>query len=309
MSLEERNQYLEQRRKQAVQEKQASFSFDKSEKYRCEQMVICKINNVPTNNAQTKREFIVSKAKNELGELFVKVKIIDNVLNITPQNYQEAVMLVAELDNLKCDNIIVRVNSETGEIHKIMNHQEIIQKWKQHKLKLQNSYNKVPSSEKKSIDEFINMVEKQICVERNLIDDLKSKPFFDLFFNKYLINSKDKLENYNRVYQSQLFQGFTFDLIIKQSQNKDSLNQSVISKTGKLVAGQIDRPKMEKAYDQQYKLVIQYKFSEFDVSFTEQTCYDPDWTLLESEVTMIEEVTNNLQLFIHYTLRKLEDNK
>jgi hypothetical protein len=155
MSVKEREKYFEERRQQRLQAERTSVSFDKSEKYRCEQMVICKINNVPTNNAQTKRDFIVSKAANSLGNLFVKVKIADNIINVTPQTYQEAVMVVAELDNIKCNDVVVNVNSETGAITKVINHSDIIQKWEQHKKKLEKSYHIVPESGKKAIEDFI----------------------------------------------------------------------------------------------------------------------------------------------------------
>jgi N-acetylglucosamine-6-phosphate deacetylase len=62
-------------------------------------------------------------------------------------------------------------------------------------------------------------------------------------------------------------------------------------------------------YDEKYKPIIQYKFSEFDISLNERSCYDKEGTLLESEVTLREEVRNNVQLLTHYTLRKLEDNQ
>lgn len=276
-------------------------------KYRCEQTVITKLNGIPTNTATTKREFQLKKIF-EKDNLFIEIKILDNIIEMNPAQYQEAINLVSELDNIKCDGIILKVDNEKGEIVEITNHQEIIKKWKNHRSLLESKYNFIRDAKSKEyLEIFIDTAGKQIENEKTLIDDLKMKMFFEVIFNRHLVNAKDKMEDYSRTVYSQLFEGEVVELKIRQDLLRESEDQILVRKVSSISNTTKNSAILEKKYDEKFKPMLQYKFSEYNVSFRERVVYNDKLHLPEEgEITIIEEVKNNIQLLVNYNFRKIE---
>ena len=292
-----------------ISEKKTSDNIksEHTEKYRCEQTVVTKLNGIPTNTAKTKREFLIRKFLDDQN-IFVEVKILDNIIEINPTQYQEAIDLVSELDNIKCDGIILKVNDKTGEIEKVINHTEIIGKWEKHKNLLESKYDFIrDSNAKESMRMFMDIAGKQIRNEKTLIEDVKMKMFFEILFNKYLVNAADKMEQYSRNVYSQLFEGEIIQLNIRQDLLRESEDQILMRKVSSINDGVKKSSHFEKKYDEKYRPVLHYKFSEYNASFRERVVYNEKLHLPEEgEVTIIEEVKNNIQLLVNYNFRKIE---
>lgn len=280
-------------------------SFEKVVKYRCEQDVFTEINSVPVSNATTKRDYIVD-SKIMHDKLFVKVKLLDNVLKVNPDNYTEAANLVANLDLLKCNDVILQVNEKDGSILKIVNHEEIIAEWKSKKEEFEKMQNKVGSdAAKRDLFSFIELIDNQIMIEKNLIDDYKGKIFFDIYFNKFLVNSSDKLDSYETEFKSQLFEGQRTKIGVKQDVLGENQGKITIRKVSEMLSD--DSSRAEQLYNERYKPMIDYQFSSYKASYRERSTYDTDTnTLEELDVTIMEQVVNNLSLRIHYTVRKID---
>ncbi|MFC6269823.1 hypothetical protein [Frigoriflavimonas asaccharolytica] len=283
------------------------IDYDLITKYRCEQTVVTKLNGIPTNTATTKREFQLKKIIKE-DNLFIEIKILDNIIEMNPAQYQEAINLVSELDNIKCDGIILKVNNITGGIKKVNNHQEIIEKWKNHRNLLESKYGFIRDAKsKESIGKFIDTAGKQIENEKALIDDLKMKMFFEVIFNKYLVNATDKMDEYSRNVYSQLFEGEIVELKIKQDLLRESEDQILVRKVSSINEATKSSANLEEKYDEKFKPILKYKFSEYNASYRERVVYNDKINLPEEgEVTMIEEVKNNIQLLVNYNFRKIE---
>lgn len=277
------------------------------EKYRCEQTVVTKLNGIPTNTAITKREFQVKKTLED-EDLLYEVSILDNIIEVNPNQYQEAIDLVADLDLVKCNEIVLQINKKTGEVEKIVNHQDIIQKWNEHKNKLESKYDFVRNPDgQEAVKNFIETSEKQITIEKTLIEDLRSKMFFEVFFNKYLVNADDKMEKYTKTLYSQLFTGQKIELEIRQDLLRESEKQILIRKVSSIKDSLKKSSNFEKMYEEKYKPILQYKFSEYNASYRERVVYNEDLHIPnEGEVTIIEEVKNNIQLMISYNYKKIE---
>lgn len=305
-----REEYDEETYKKIPENKKIDFielEVEEEFRYRCEQNIITKINGIPTTTAKTKRDFLIKKKIIDKN-LFVQVSIEDNIIVVTPNQYQEAINLVAQLDYIKCDAIIVKVNTTTGEIQHIVNHTDIIDKWKTYKLQLESSYSTIENKEAvEALKEFISMVNKQITIETHLIDDLKTKMFFDVYFNKHLVDSSEKLQPYQRTFSSQLFKNINVDLQIRQDLLNDNEEEIQVRKVSEMTKGIEKLPKIIESYDKTYKPMIEYKFSEYKASFRERAIYNKQaYFLKESEITILEEVKNNIQLLVHYTLKKID---
>ncbi|OCA70271.1 LysM peptidoglycan-binding domain-containing protein [Chryseobacterium arthrosphaerae] len=281
--------------------------YEDTARYRCEQTVITKLNGIPTNTADTKREYIVKKRKiNNIP--VVEVSITDQIVVMNPNQYQDAVLLVADLDRIKCNGVILEINIQSGNIEKIINHDDIIKHWQKHKHKLEEGYSFVRNPKAaEAIRSFINMAEKQIINQETLIEDLKTKMFFDAFFDKHLVNAEDKLEPYKRKFYSQLFLGEIIDLHIKQDLLRETESKILIRKVSSIGKEIQHSDRIQKQYEEKYKPVIHYRFSEYNISYRERVVYDEEQEWLEhADITVIEEVKNNVQLLVNYKLQKIE---
>ena len=275
-------------------------------KYRCEQTVVTKINGVASNHAETKWEFHMTRRQSG-GDLYVDVVMADNIINFNPPQLQEAIQLLGEVDQVK-SNAKVLVDGVTGKIARVINHKEIIENWSRYKNELTDRYAFIRDKEaRKNVQHFISLAEAQIVDERQLIADMGTKMFFDLFFDKYLVRQEGLFDPYVRVFYSQLFDGQPVPVRMEQLITAETPDTATVNKVGRMIAAKVDLPAMVKMYDQKYKPVIQYKFSEFDLSYKERYVLNTRDRLIETaEVHLMEEVRNNVQVYIHYTLKRIE---
>jgi len=278
-----------------------------SARYRCEQTVVTKLNGIPTNTANTKREFQLRKLIKH-GKLLIGITILDNIIEMNPNQYQEALDLVSELDFIKCDGVILKVNNLSGEIDSVENHLDIIDKWNEHRKVLESKYSFIKNSEgKEAVKQFIDKASAQIMDEKSLIDDFRTKMFFEVIFNKHVVNATDKMEDYRRNVYSQLFEGEIIELRIRQDLLRESEDQILVRKESSISDAAKHSTIFEKKYDEKFKPILKYKFSEYNASYRERVVYNDKMNLPEEgEVTIIEEVKNNIQLLVTYNYRKID---
>lgn len=275
-------------------------------KYRVEQMVITKLNGIVQSHAETKRDFSVEKNFGD-QELVFRIEMLDNIININPEALKGAIDLMVDIDLIKND-ITVTVDRQTGKINKIINHDEIIEKWNKHKKELSEKYNFLRDPETKlQFLKFITVAQNVITIEKNLILDMNSKLFFDLFFDKYLVSENEIFEPYSRIYYSQLFDDQIVSVDYVQSVNSESYDKVNINRNGNLDLNSFNEEKLIQIYNEKFKPLVQYKFSNFNVKYTEHYILNTVTKWIElSEVTIIEEVKNNVEIITDYKLRKID---
>ncbi|MCX2432409.1 MULTISPECIES: hypothetical protein [unclassified Pedobacter] len=273
-------------------------------RYRVEQLTITKMDGVIQSHAETKREFFVTKSAGKTN-LVVDVKMEENIVNIYPDSLQETINLLIELDVVK-STAMVAVNQTNGDIDRIINHSEIIEKWKKYRAELEKRFAGVQSPEAKlNVLKFLTVAENTIVIEKNLIDDLKTKMFYDLFFDEYLVNDRLNLEEHKRPFYSQLFEGQSSTLNFTKNIIAENESQVQYNNTGRLQKE--DAKKFEQLYDLKYKPLVKYKFSGYDASIVETVLLDKkDKWILQADLSIAEEVKNNVELSVDYKLRKIE---
>jgi hypothetical protein len=282
-----------------------NLSFTNEARYRCEQTVVTKINGIVQNHADTKTEFIVGKQETKEG-LFIKIQMTDTIVQMYPDQMEETIMLVNDIENVKSDAIFL-VSPNTGKIRKVINHHEIIFKWKKHLEYLQNKYDYIRSEEaRENLERFIEMAGDQILAESNLILDYESKLFHQIFFDKYLVTDQDLLEPYIITFYSQLFTGLSVPLEFRQDLISEQEHTIGVRKVGDMPKN-YDHSKQEQMYNDKFLPLIKYKFSEFNFSYRQRDVINTTDKWIESaDVTMIEQVKNNIQILIDYKLKKIE---
>lgn len=282
-------------------------------KYRCEQTIITKVNSIPTCTTLLKSDYSVEKVidiKNSIMNVYCKLD--DNITSIYPNQYNEALNMVMDLEKIKC-NSVIDIDMDTGTMGRIINHDEVFNEWKYYCQNFKDKYKFLRSSEtNEAVQQFVQSVDKIITDPKLLLADLSSKMFFMLIFDGYLVGKEEYKKSYNIIFSSMLFKDIRFPMTIIPIIQKESPNIVIFdrkSDIGKSVKKMSD---IERIYDKQFKPTIGYKFSEYDARFNISERLHEDATnyfnnyIENAEAYIIEEIPNNVNLTIHCKLRKID---
>ena len=281
-------------------------SIERTLKYRCEQMSVTRLNGVMVNSTQIKRDFLVTENTDNVSGVFA-VKMQDNIVNASPQSLKDAVGLLMELDNTMCSNVVLTVDAHSGKIATIQNHNDIISGWNTCKASMKDKYSFLRSNDtREKLEEFFHIADEQICNQEHLKRMLCSKLFYDVFFDRYLVTNENLYDPYERTFNSQLFEGLQVQLDFNQKIQKESPDMVFVRKTGKTNKDKLDLSAIEKLYERKFQPAIQYKFSDYNYSIRESCVFNTKkkW-IVQSEISMVEEISNNIEVIIDYKLRKI----
>lgn len=279
---------------------------EESARYRVEQMTMTRTNDIVQSHAETRREFVVKRTTTTNG-LVVSVALVENIIDVYPEVFKKAIILINDVDLVKSE-IHAQVDMATGKIYHILNHQQIIEKWKQLRAELTNRFSFLRDHEaKNNILKFLTVSESIIANKKNLIEDLNTKLFFELFFDKYLVTDNTEFEPYTRTFYSQLFEGETATLDFTQTLTGETPETVNLTKTGLLKLDSFNKSEIEYQYEKKYKPLIKYRFSEYNVKIIDHTVLDTagKW-IKNADVSIVEEVKNNVSILVDYKLRKIE---
>ena len=274
-------------------------------KYRSEQVNVIKVNGIIESHGESKLEYHVRKYV-ENGQYKVKVSLTDSIMTIHPAYLQDSLNLVEKVDLIK-SNAILLLDNKTGKITAIENLADIKAEWLLMKRRIEGNtaYVKDPQTKRNIADYFIN-TEKQFTQESMLLD-FKIRPFFDLFFDSYLVSEIFSFEPYSKLYYSQLFDQLPVDLDVTQkvvTEGREGINILKEANVNRLSPHIKD---FERLYDERFKPRIGYKFSDYNFSHTTQASYNyTDNLLEEAAMRIIEEVQHNVDLFVDYKLRRIK---
>lgn len=273
-------------------------------KYRSEQLTIIKVNGVISNHAETKLEIHVKRYVNEQNYC-VDILLADNIITVYPDKLQEALNIMCELDFIK-HNLSVLVDKLTGRIKNILNMDYVQEAWIQYKQKVYEKYAFVKTSDVKTkLDAFIHTAEAQIT-EKDILLDFETRPFFDLFFDRYLVNSYIDTAPYSKQYCSQLFNNKPVQMNGTRKVIHETPMAITIVKEVKLDKKNTSMVEFENLYNQQYKPTVGYKFSDYNFEHKTEIILNPVERIVEAATMVINEnVQNNIELFIDYKLRRI----
>lgn len=273
-------------------------------RYRCEQTVVMKLSGIIHSHADTKREFEVKKYLKD-GIQYVSIKMVENIVEAYQKQLELAINLVSEIDKIKCD-VTISLNGD-GKIGEIVNFEQIRKKWNQKKKILEGDFSFMRDKKAhKDILDFLELNDQQFSSQQNIINDLNTKLFFDVFFDKYLTDD-DYLDGYSKTYHSQLFDGYGVNLNFTQDILAEDPDRVELRKVSKIDKSRIDNVFLNEQYEAKFRPIVKYQFSEYNFSVREHcTINTTDRWIDKSDITIIEEVKNNVQVLIDYKLRKIE---
>lgn len=278
----------------------------KQYRYRIEQTLIMKMNGMIVSHGVTKQEYLMQKnfVGNKLRSL--GFELIENILQFNPKQLETGIELICELDKIK-SLVDIEPNAETGKMGGIVDKNRALASWKVYKEVIAQKFSFVKSQpEKENISSFIELMENQLNNDMLLLGDYETRIFYDLIFGRYLLG-KDNFDPFEKNYLSNLFPQALVLLkvapIIKQK-NENTIN---VKQVGVLDKKSIDVDGFNRFYNDNYKPQVGYSFSTYNYSVISNYEYDIiDHIINEADVTITEEVKNNIEVIIDYRLKRIE---
>lgn len=215
--------------------------------------------------------------------------------------------MVVDLEKIKCQAVI-NVDMDTGHIGEIVNHEEIVLAWEDYKDYFRDKYKFLRSRETRdSVNKFLETQDKLILDQEMMKAEMKSKMFYMLIFDYYLVGKQKQNAPDIITFPSQLFKGISFPMTITPRTYKDSSDKIMYDRIGSIDEYIATLPEIVKFYNEQYKPTIQYKFNQYRPIFNiSETVNEEKRYIEKAEVRLIEEVVNNIDLTILCKLRKIE---
>jgi len=124
-------------------------------KYRCVQTITTKLDEIPVSTIVNKKDYSVERFTDAEGTQGFAFSVRDDIPSIFPEQYEESITLVNELENMKV-NAIIGIDPKTGQITKVLNHKEIIDLWDEEKKHLTEKYKFLRNNISTIISQFID---------------------------------------------------------------------------------------------------------------------------------------------------------
>lgn len=277
---------------------QQSRSLTDIVRYRVEQEVSIRLNRIPINNTIVKTDYTVKHNYNE--PLFYSVHVDDHISKISPNAHQDLLDIMKSVDIIK-SNVDLLINASTGKPETIKNHDVIINKWnifKENFLK-ENEFIRAKVT-RQNIQDFVSVFDEQFNSCEQLLIGLDSQIFFNTFFDYFLVNMQTFESNLTMNYHSQLFKGIVTPLIVNQKILRETSEKVLIRKMSTSVSeSNINIGEIKKQYNERYKPIIDYQFSEYQVNYDAQIEFNTIEKNIEyADIQMNESVINNVEMDI-----------
>ncbi|MCK6144538.1 hypothetical protein [Prevotella intermedia] len=275
-------------------------------KYRCVQTITTKLDEIPVSTIVNKKDYSVERFTDAEGTQGFAFSVRDDIPSIFPEQYEESITLVNELENMKV-NAIIGIDPKTGQITKVLNHKEIIDLWDEEKKHLTEKYKFLKGTAgSNALNNLIKIEDKIIYQYDTFMKTLAANPFYSIFFGQYLVSDQPQEGDDIIPYSSRLFPDNKFNL---ETQRKSEIQEDgtmLLECTGKNSQDSHFDEAIRKAYDEKIKPVVQYSFTQYNINFTQQSWINQTERCLQKGTqTVIEEVTDNLTLSIDLQIRRL----
>ncbi len=306
LPLEERIKHLEEQKKQSEDKKYLAEGGNVSKRYRCEQLNISRINgNIITFYADSKTQYLFSRQEIE-KDIIMEVLLEDYISLIEPTNLKEAFEFAQTLEEVIKRKIVFTQNLD-GKFKKIINLPEIKSKWEELRDNELNNlalYKALREKAPKQADDIVNTGNKEFSSSQQLGETLNRNLFFHILLKA---NAGEKLKGYSASQYSQLFPNLELKYEVIKSEIEKNEATTTYQLKGVLNRENISDDNLKKMYDELYKPVIKYAYSEFDHIYN--ITYSIDNTthlLVDAKALLCEKIKNNFEVITQFAIRSVE---
>jgi nucleoside-triphosphatase THEP1 len=308
LPYDKRLEYLESMRKEAQEREKAKEMeiFGNFARYRCEQVNVTKIDDIPKSNSTIKTQFSLNI---DSDRMLAKVKLEDYIYEIVP-NLLNTIFDFIKLTEFIKHNIYIQLGNN-GKIEKIINKEEINKNWKDflNSEKFETEF--VKKLRNKNPDVLYQIIEagnKQFALNTNTEEDYKRELFYLLIFDEYLTSKEmDVIRKEDFMFRSVLIPDTIIPMTIESEMIKDDANQTLkYRKKGIAIISNEKRNEIIGKYDKYQKPDIHFSYTEYYLNFSIETEIDNHTRLpVKAQLDIYEGVKHNIESICNFNLRKL----
>ncbi|TWP25265.1 LysM domain-containing protein [Apibacter muscae] len=280
-----------------------SFSFEPLARYRCEQFNVTRINEETiTLSSETKSQYLYCLSKEQ--PMAIKIILEDSNFSVEPVYFKEGFEFGEKIEKIK-DKVIVRQNRK-GEVSEILNKYELEEKWKifrDKKLLEDPLYKSLKEKSPKQAQDIIDTGNKEFSSQQNLGVTLGKNLFFHILLRA---NIGEELQDYDIKQYSQLFPNLELTTHVVKSKVKEENGITTYRLVGTLNRNNLSEEDLKQRYDELYKPMIKYNYTEFNYIYRITYSINADNLLLEAKASLCEKIKNNFEAVTEYTIRKVE---
>lgn len=277
---------------------------DYKARYRCEQVNISKINNeVITLSAITYSEYLLKQ--DDKNENVFEVKLVDTTSSVDPVMYKQGFEFAISLEKLRTP-VLFKTNS-AGTVDEIYNKEELNSRWenfRDNNLKNDPVYNQLSSQAPEQAKDLIATGNKEFSSMPDFAKTLDKNLFFHIMFRAF---QGGNLNDYELNQMSQIFPNINLNTHVVKSLVREDDDVEVYRLVGSLDKKNISHRVLEKMYDEIYKPMIKYSFTEFDYIYRiNYTVEKESGFLLEGRAAISEKIKNNYEILTEYNIKRVE---
>lgn len=289
-----------------IEEKKIDTNYLRNARYRSEQQIITKHNGNVVSHGVLKHEYLLSIDDSQT-DLNASVTITDAYGDYNPEMLKDLIQLGLLVDSVRHEQKFKLDNN--GRPKELTNQAEMISNWmtlKTMQLKDGKFLTNFNSDEQKEILKEVNLYCDTVFSEKYpMMDELYKNLFHFTVFDCYLktneVSGKEKTptEFYSNMFNLPITIEFVYNKV------DDSEMTYSYEKESNLL--HVDYDKIIQIYDQQYKPVLHYGFTDYIYKISSRIEVDKKTNLIKlAYATITESVKNNIENTIIYNLKQVD---
>lgn len=276
--------------------------FQKHARYRCSQDNFTRLLEDITFSANIKTQYLVSIAKTK--EDIFHVLLEDYLYMLNPKEMETAFQITEPIAYIRND--IEFTQNQEGQIKSILNLNKIKKKWntfKKEELPNIDFYQKLGAEDPKIMQDIIINGNKEFGSDSVLSQTLSKNLFYHILLKA---NASTNLKDFQIAQLSQIFPNQMLNIDVKILSTTQGA-ETTFRLVGELDQNNLNIEKIKEQYDEIYKPIIQYKFTEFSYSYRiKYTINNQTNVITEATATLIEKIKNNFESVTQFDLKKVE---
>ncbi|WP_345949705.1 hypothetical protein ABDD95_22925 [Mucilaginibacter sp. PAMB04274] len=274
-----------------------------SARYRCEQFNTTKVEDHITFHCDTKKQYLLKLTPGRKAQVVLE----QYLYKVNPPALKDAIAATEKLEFDK-ENVAFGLHADNS-IKSVNNFAALQQKWNQFKPELINSelYRTIGRTNPAAAEGLIQGGDLEFGTEDVLLKTYDKSLFYHTIFNDF-DPEKDRESKQQLEFNSQIFVNVPLELELTHGVINDSERTTEVMTVGKLNKGKLNEDTLIQQYNQFYKPIIEYDFTEYIFEYIIRRTVDKNSGLILSATVQLKEaVKYNYEFVTQFDLKKLED--
>lgn len=271
-------------------------------RYRCEQFNTTKVEDHINFHCDVKKQYLLETNLDKASVLLEQY-----VFKINPEDLGGAIQATEELEFDK-ENVTFSLNTDNT-IKGIDNWQQIKQKWDFFKPKMRETsfYKMIGQNNPEAAEGLIAGGDMEFGSEQNLLKSFEKSLFYHVVFNDY-DPVKDRTEKQILKFNSQIFVNISVELELTHGIINEDNEFTEIMTVGRLKKDKLDNNLLIEQYNNFYKPIIDYNFTEYNYEYViKRTVHNKSKLIHHATARFMEEVKYNYQFLTQFDLKRIDE--